>query len=150
MKAVDPGLLEEISALTAKNTNGDVRVAIKTLLYCATIEAETVQGCFDKAREDVVIDVLNSINEKGLLILKAALEEPSKLVKAVYQRYVGQSRGFKEEPYGYTQFYSTLGYLASLGVILLVSAKVDRTFTNRIEPLILVQELEAAMAHRFQ
>jgi len=150
LNAVEPGLLEEISALTAKNTNGDVRVAIKTLLYCATREAETVQGCFNKARADVMIDVLNSINEKGLLILKAALEEPSKLVKAVYQRYVDQSRGYKEEPYGYTQFYSTLGYLASLGAILLVSAKVDRTFTNRIEPLISAQELEAAMAHRFQ
>jgi hypothetical protein len=98
----------------------------------------------------VVIDVLNSINEKGLLILKSALEEPSKLVKSVYQRYVDQSRGYKEEPYGYTQFYSTLGYLASLGAILLVSAKVDRTFTNRIEPLISAQELEAAMSHRFQ
>jgi len=150
LKTVAPGLLEEIAAMTAKNTNGDVRVAIKALLYCSTGEAPTVAACFAKAREDVVKDVLVGTNDKALLILKASLEEATKLVKNVYQHYSTLSRSTGEEPYGYTQFYSTLGYLASLGLILLVSAKVDRTFTNRIEPLVSPDELSAVFSARFQ
>ena len=150
LKVVEPGFLEEIAAMTAKNTNGDVRVAIKALLYCATKEAATVAECFSKAREDVVKDILANTNEKALLILKASLEEPTKLVKTVYQQYVTLSRNYREEPYGYTQFYSTLTYLASLGLVWLVSAKVDRTFTNRVESLISQAELSAVFAQRFQ
>ena len=154
LREVDPGLLEEISGLTAKNTNGDVRVAIKTLLHCATNRDMQVQDCFKKAREDVVTDVLESLNEKALLIIKAAYLEPTKLVKSIYQRYVHRyvhlSRDYREEPYGYTQFYSTLGYLSSLGMIMLVTAKVDRTFTNRLEPLVSVGELDGVMNRRFQ
>ena len=150
LQSVAPGLLEEIAAMTAKNTNGDVRVAIKALLYCSTGEAPTVAQCFAKAREDVVKDVLVGTNDKALLILKASLEEATKLVKSVYQHYTTLSHACGEEPYGYTQFYSTLGYLASLGLILLVSAKVDRTFTNRIEPLVSPEELSAVFADRFQ
>lgn len=150
LKAVESGLIEEIAAMTAKNTNGDVRVAIKALLYCATKEAATVAECFSKAREDVIKDILANTNEKALLILKASLEEPSKLVKSVFQHYIALSRNHGEDPYGYTQFYSTLGYLASLGLVLLVSAKVDRVFTNRIEPLISAEELYAVFSQRFQ
>jgi Cdc6-like AAA superfamily ATPase len=150
LKSVEAGLLEEIAAMTARNTNGDVRVAIKALLYCSTGEAPTVAECFSKAREDVVKDVLVGINDKALLILKASLEDQTRLVKSVYQQYMVISRNCGEEPYGYTQFYSTLGYLASLGLILLVSAKVDRTFTNRIEPLISAEELNSVFAGRFQ
>ncbi|MDD5678838.1 MAG: orc1/cdc6 family replication initiation protein [Kiritimatiellae bacterium] len=150
LKVVEPGLIEEIAAMTAKNTNSDVRVGIKALLYAATNEAGTVEECFSKAREDIIKDVLADTNEKALLILKAAQEEPTRLVKTVYQHYVDLSRNYKEEPYGYTQFYSTLGYLASLGLILMVSAKVDRTFTNRIEPLVSPDELNAVFAQRFQ
>jgi Cdc6-like AAA superfamily ATPase len=150
LKTVEPGLIAEIAAMTAKNTNGDVRVGIKALLYAATKEAGTVAECFNKAREDITKDVLANTNEKALLILKAALQEPTRLVKNVYQQYVDLSRKFREEPYGYTQFYSTLGYLASLGLILLVSAKVDRTFTNRIEPLVAQEELNDVIAQRFQ
>jgi Cdc6-like AAA superfamily ATPase len=147
---VAPGLLEEISGLTAKNTNGDVRVAIKTLFYCATNRDMPVQECFRKAREDVVTDVLQSLNEKALVILKAAYSEPTRLVKSIYQKYVDLSREYREESYGYTQFYATLGYLSSLGVIMLITAKVDRTFTNRLEPLVSEEDLNGVMSRRFQ
>ena len=36
LKTTDAALLAEITAMTGKNTNSDVRVAIKTLLYCAS------------------------------------------------------------------------------------------------------------------
>ena len=149
LKEVDDGMLNEIAAMTAKNTNSDARVAIKSLFYCATKEAESVQACFDKAREDVMADVLNNVNEKALLILKAALQESTRLVKAVYQQYMALSRQNREEPYGYTHFYANLGYLASLGLIILVSAKVDRTFTNRVEPLVTAEQVEAVITRRF-
>ncbi len=146
---VAPGLLEEISAATVKSTNSDVRVAIKTLLYCATNKG-TVQECLRRAREDVAVDVLNGLNDKALLILKAAFQEPTKLVKAIYQRYLTISTAYREEPMGYTFFYSTLAYLASLGVIMLISAKVNRTFTNRLEPLVSPEELEGVFTRRFR
>ena len=149
LKEVDDSMLNEIAAMTAKNTNSDARVAIKSLFYCATKEAESVHACFDKAREDVMADVLNNANEKALLILKAALLEPSRLVKAVYQQYIALSQQNREEFYGYTHFYANLGYLASLGLIVLVSAKVDRTFTNRVEPLVTIEQVEAVIARRF-
>ena len=137
--------------MTAKNTNGgDVRVAIKSLLYCATHEAPTVVECFAKAREDVTKDVLAGVNDKGLLILKAAMEEPTKLMKAVYQRYVMLCRGYKDEAYGYTQFSSTAAYLASLGLAALMSTKINRTFANRMELLISPEELNAVFEQRFQ
>jgi Cdc6-like AAA superfamily ATPase len=148
LKITEPGLIEEIAAMTAKNTNGDVRVAIKALLYCATKEAPSVQACFDKAREDVVVDVLGNVNDKALLILKAALSEPSRLVKGVYQQYAALSRQYREEPHGYTQFYANLAYLASLGLILLVTAKVERTFTNRVEPLVTEDQVDAVVSKR--
>lgn len=149
LRDVAAGLLEEISAATVKGTNSDVRVAIKTLLYCATNKG-AVQECLKKAREDVVVDVLDSLNEKALLILKAAFQEPSKLVKAIYQRYIAISHRYREEPMGYTYFYSTLAYLSSLGVIILIAAKVNRTFTNRLEVLVSPEELDGVVARRFQ
>lgn len=149
LKAVDEGMLGEIAAMTARNSSGDARIAIKSLLYCATKEADSVQACFDKAREDVMADVLSNTNEKSLLILKAALQEPTRLVKAVYQHYVALCRQYREEPYGYTQYYAAIGFMASLGLLALVSAKVDRTYSNRIELLVTGEQIDAAIAKRF-
>ena len=149
LKTVDEAMLGEIAAMTAKNIGGDARVGIKSLLYCATKEAESVQACFDKAREDVMADVLSNTNEKSLLILKAALQEQTKLVKVVYQHYVTLCRQYREEPYGYTQYYAAIGFMASLGVLALVSAKVDRTYSNRIELLVTGEQIDAAITKRF-
>lgn len=148
LKTVDEAMLGEIAAMTAKNIGGDARVGIKSLLYCATKEAESVQVCFNKAREDVIADVLSNTNEKSLLILKAALLEPTRLVKGVYQQYVALCRKYREEPYGYTQYYAAIGFMASLGILVLVSAKVDRTYSNRIELLVTDEQIDAAIAKR--
>jgi Cdc6-like AAA superfamily ATPase len=148
LKTVDEAMLGEIAAMTTKNIDGDARVGIKSLLYCATKESETVQACFDKAREDVMSDVLSNTNEKSLLILKAALQEPTRLVKVVYQQYVALCQQYGEDPYGYTQYYAAIGFMASLGVLVLVSAKVDRTYSNRIELLVSGEQIDAAIAKR--
>ena len=127
-----PEILREIAALTVKNTNSDVRVAIKTL-YRWSLEPEIpVADTFEIARRDILEDVIRDLNDKNLLILKAAQSEDG-YVKAVYQAYRRISIQFGEEPFSYVHFYSNLSYLQSLGLILLVSTKVHRSYTNRIQ-----------------
>ena len=128
-------LLPQIAALTTKNTNSDVRVAIKTLYYLALEPKSDVRKMFERARRDIVQDVLADLNDRNLLILKAAISTQEAYVKAVYQQYRQLSLQLHEEPYSYVYFYSNLSYLQSIGLILLLSTKVGRTYTNRIQIL---------------
>jgi Cdc6-like AAA superfamily ATPase len=80
-----------------------------------------------------MFDVVRDLNDKNLLILKAALSQQEGYVKDVYQAYRRISVQYREEPFSYVHFYSNLAYQQSLGLILLVSTKVDRTYTNRIQ-----------------
>ena len=125
-------VVNEIAALTARNTNSDVRVAIKTLYYSATEPDVSLDENFQKARRDIVIDVINDLNDKNLLILKASAISCDLRVKEVYETYRQLSAQMREEPFSYVYFYSALSYLQSLGLILLTSTKVGRTYTNTI------------------
>ena len=127
--------LAQIAALTTRTTNSDVRVAIKTLYYVALEEAANVEEIFNRARRDLLKDVLADLNERNLLILRAAGEAREPFVKEVYSRYCRISREENEEPFSYVYFYSSLSYLQSIGLILLLSTKVGRTYTNRIQLL---------------
>jgi Cdc6-like AAA superfamily ATPase len=119
--------------MTGKNTNSDVRVAIKTL-YLWALEPEVgLTEHFEKARRDIMFDVVKDLNDKNLPILKAAQSQMSGYVKEIYHVYKKISRQYNEEPFSYMHFYSNLSYLQSLGLILLISTKVDRTYTNRIQ-----------------
>ena len=136
--------------MTVKNTNSDVRVAIKTL-YLSALESQVpLREHFEKARRDIMFDVVKDLNDKNLLILKAVMGCPEGLAKAVYEAYQGVSTQFQEEPLSYMAFYSTLSYLQSLGLIVLLSTKVNRTYTNRIQltfdPGILVAILQMRFA----
>lgn len=129
-----PGrIIGEIAAMTAKNTNSDVRVAIKTLYLWALEPAVPLKDHFEKARRDIMFDVVKDLNDKNLLILKAALSRRDSYVKDIYETYRKISAQFNEEPFSYVHFYSNLSYLQSLGLILLVSTKINRTYTNRIQ-----------------
>jgi Cdc6-like AAA superfamily ATPase len=133
LKFMPAGRIQEIAALTVKNTNSDVRVAIKTL-YSWALEPEIpLKEHFEKARRDILVEVIRDLNDKNLLILRAALAPSDGYVKEVYQSYRKISIQFHEEPFSYVHFYSNLSYLQSLGLILLVSTKVGRTYTNRIQ-----------------
>ncbi|MCD6287484.1 MAG: AAA family ATPase [Candidatus Hydrogenedentes bacterium] len=125
-------VVNEISALTARNTNSDVRVAIKTLYYWATEPDMPLVENFQKARRDIIIDVANDLNDKNLLILKASAMARDRRVKEVYETYRRLSVKYKEDPFSYVYFYSALSYLQSLGLVLLISTKVGRTYTNII------------------
>ena len=128
-------VLRQIAALTAMNTTSDVRVAIKTLYYNAMEPTSDLQGNFERARRDILGDVIQDLNDKTLLILRAALDAAKQGARSVYERYRAACHGVHEEPFSYVHFYSNLSYLQSLGLVLLVSTKVGKTYTNRIQPL---------------
>ena len=135
-------LLKEIAALVVKQTHADVRVAIKTLYYMATERGENLQDSFQNAMRDLTADLICDLNYNNLLVLKAASQSPNGLVKDIYDRYVRLCTQKSEKPFCYAHFYNNLCYLQSLGLILLLSTKIDRSYTNRIElqfPAVLLQ-----------
>ncbi|MCB9852822.1 MAG: orc1/cdc6 family replication initiation protein [Phycisphaerales bacterium] len=136
--------LAQIAALTARSTNSDVRIAIKTLYYVTIEESPDVAEVFNRARRDLLRDVLNDLNDRNFLILRAAMESPEPFVKEVYARYRRLSRAAQEEPFSYVYFYASLSYLQSIGLILLLATKVGRAYTNRIQLLLDSETLEAA------
>ena len=138
-----------IAALVAKNTNSDVRVAIKTLYYCALETGTTLNANFERARRDILADVINDLNDKNLMILMAVIQDSEKYAKSVYETYKRLSRRMREEPFSYVYFYSNLSYLQSLGLILLVSTKVQRTYANRIHLNFENEVLQAIWEGRF-
>jgi len=143
-------LIAHIAALTARNTQSDARVAIKTLYY-AIIEPEIpLEDNFERARKNICIDVIKDLNEKTLLILKGAVDTPDKFVKSAYNHYKKLSMQYGVEAFSYVYFYSTLSYLQSLGLIMLISTKVNRTYTNRIQILFDTAILEKIFRFRFE
>ena len=55
----------------------------------------------------------------------------------------------KEEPFSYVHFYSMLAYLQSLGLILLTSAKIRRTYTKLLQLTFPPQILDTVWGLRF-
>jgi Cdc6-like AAA superfamily ATPase len=125
--------IREIAAMAVKNTNSDVRVAIKTLYLWALEPEVPLKDHFEIARRDIMFDVVRDLNDMNLLILKAALAQRGGFVKEVYEAYRRISAECNEEAYSYVHFYSNLAYMQSLGLILLISTKVDRAYTNTIQ-----------------
>lgn len=130
----DPAsILGQIAALTARNTNSDVRVAIKTLYLWALEPQAELQRQFEKARRDITFDVIKDLNDRNLLILKAVHDRTEGFAKDIYETYRRASIQVHEEPFSYMHFYSSLSYLQSLGLVVLISTKVHRTYANRIQ-----------------
>jgi Cdc6-like AAA superfamily ATPase len=143
-------VLALIAALAARHTNSDVRVAIKTLYYWALSEKPPeVAALFERAQQDLTVEVLRDLNERNLLILQAAIDVADPLVKAVYDRYRFLSEQLREEPFSYVYFYTNLSYLQSIGLVLLLSTKTGRTYTNRIQLLFQPELLGAVWEQRF-
>ena len=97
----------------------------------------------------MVQDVLADLNDRNLLILRTVASTPEPFVKNVYQSYRKLSQKFHEEPFSYVYFYSALSYLQSIGLILLLSTKIGRTYTNRIHLLFELEPLESVWQARF-
>jgi Cdc6-like AAA superfamily ATPase len=141
--------LARLAALTVQHTQSDVRIAIKALYYLAVegtmsddalrdegrVDTATAEGVFERARRDLVADVLRNLHDRDMLILAAAITVKDAFVKEIYRRYRQMSAGYGEEPFSYPYFLSSLYYLQSIGLIGLMSTKVGRTYTNRVQLL---------------
>ena len=127
------GQLAQIAAMTARLAHSDARVAIKTLLYTVTGPDETLEGCFERARQDVVIDQIMDLADPALMILWATSTSRSAFAKDIYQRYCRFSTQYGDKPFSYVYFHSNLSYLQSAGLVALVATKVGRTHANRVE-----------------
>lgn len=128
----DAGVLAEIAALTTRLSNSDARLAIKTLQYMVTGRGRDVAACFDRARRDLVVDMINDLSDSTLRILGAVTNAPTTLAKDIYRRYTRSCQAAGERPFSYVHFYSNLSYLQSSGLVALVSTKVGRTYTNQV------------------
>ena len=129
----NPAQLAEIAALATQRTNADARVAIKTLFYAVSQPKTPLQSSFDRARRDVVIDLVTDLSDMTLLILWAAKQAaPPAFAQAVYHQYRKLCQSRREKPVSYVYFSSNLSYLQSAGLIALASAKVGRTYANRV------------------
>ena len=149
LKSMPNQIINQIAAMTVKNTNSDVRVAIKTLYRWALEPELPLQEAFERARRDILVDVIKDLNDKNIIMLKAAMVQADGYVKDVYREYCKISSQYKEEPFSYMHYYTNLSYLQSLGLIALVSAKVNRTYTNRIQATFDPTVFEAVWSVRF-
>ena len=150
LKSCSDSLLREIAGMVTKLTNSDVRVAIRTLYYAATDKYPSVEQCFEHAQRDLVADVMRGLNYNNILQLQAVLGSKERLVKEVYREYLRICEGRQEKAFGYTRWLHNLGYLQSVGLVLLISTHVKTgvgaTRTNKIEPLF----EEALLKNAFQ
>jgi len=128
----DDNGISQIAALTTQKTNSDARVTIKTLYYKVLEPDDSVEKCFEEARRDIVIDQVNDLTDANLMILWATATSESDLAKEIYARYSRYSRNHQIKPFSYMYFYTNLGYLQSVGLVALVTAKIQRTYTNRV------------------
>lgn len=150
LKKYSNSLLGEISALVTKQTNSDVRISIKTLYYMATEKDPDLHNAFQSAMRDLTADLIRDLNYNNLLVLKAASRSQSGLAKRIYLRYTDLCVSKSEKPFSYSYFYNNLGYLQSLGLILLSSTKVGRAYTNRISLLFEPSQLKDAHESAFK
>jgi len=132
LKQFDISVNSQIAAYTVKEANSDVRVGIKSLFYWATHEKESVEKCFENARKDIYVDLIADLSDTNLLILKSATMLKDKFAKKVFTAYTEIARNNNETPCSYVHFHNQLSYLQSLGLILMLSTKVNRTYANRI------------------
>ena len=149
LRKVEEGRLGHIAALTVRNTNSDIRVGIKTLYFCATEPEVGVEGNFERARRNIALEIIQDLNDKNLIILRAIQLHRERYVKPVYAQYRRLSQACGVSPFSYFYFYSNLSYLQSLGLILLISTKVGRSYTNRVQTLFEPETLESAWQARF-
>ncbi len=104
-------------------------------------------GIDSRTGDGLIIDLLNDLNDRNILILKASLDDPNTFVKSIYTRYKQLSPSFGEEPFSYVHYYNNLSYLQSVGLIVLVATKVTRSYTNRVGPNVFMNILFSPVNH---
>jgi Cdc6-like AAA superfamily ATPase len=140
---------KQIAAYTVKEANSDVRVGIKALFYWATHGRKDVEQCFTNARKDIYVDLVTDLSDTNLLILKASTMIANKFAKKIFAAYTDIARRHRENACSYVHFYNQLSYLQSLGLIMLLSTKVNKTYANRISLLCNPEIIKEVFKQRF-
>jgi len=141
--------INKIAALTAQRTNSDVRVAIKTLYYAVTGEGNDIVDSFDRAQRDIYVDLISDLNDRNLLILRAAQKTRERFVRRIFSQYEALSKRVGEPSYSYVYFLNNLSHMQSLGLVLLIQTKVNRSYTSTVNLLFNEQVLDAIYKMRF-
>ncbi len=149
LKEWSEGMLSEIAALTTRLSNSDARVAIKTLEYVVTRSTTDLRTCFEHARRDLVVDMINDLADSTLMILWAVVNAKRNLAREIYERYRSFCMKHGERPFSYAHFSSHLSYLQSTGLVMLESTKVNRAYSHRVVPLFDASTAEQICKLRF-
>ena len=78
---------------------------------------------------------LADLSDTNLLILRAATMVADKFARKVFRAYEDLARGERERICSYVHFNNQLSYLQSLGLVLMISVKVNRTYANKVKIL---------------
>ena len=132
LQSCDEAQLAEIAALTVRRTHSDVRVAIKTLFYSVTRSGKSLEESFERARRDVMVDMIADLSDSALMTLRAVATSETDFARDIYGRYRRICQGQGERPVSYVHFCSNLSHLQCGGIIALVSTKVGRSYPNRV------------------
>ena len=149
LRSTDEDQLAKIASLVVQRTNSDVRVAIKTLFYAVTGEGRGIEESFDHAQRDIYIDLISDLNDRNLLILRAVETTPDRFVKRIFRTYEQLSRDVGESSFSYVYFLNNLSYMQSLGLVMLVQTKVNRTYTSKVSLLFSERVLDSIYRIRF-
>lgn len=149
LRRSDADQIARISGLVVQRTNADVRVAIKTLFYAVTGEGDGIEANFDRAQRDIYVDLISDLNDRNLLILRAVETSRERFVKRVFRTYEQLSRDLGESSFSYVYFLNNLSYMQSLGLVMLVQTKVNRTYTSRVSLLFSERVLDSIYRIRF-
>ncbi len=141
--------VRKIAGLAVREASSDVRVALKTLFYSVTEKQKDVRFCFGRALRDIYRDLVADLNDQNLLILRAVVLSRDKFVKDVHRIYCRLAEGLGEKCFSYVHFLNSLSYLQGLGLVVLLSTKVNRCYTNRVNLLFSEKVLEKVYTMRF-
>ena len=135
IKNPDLAVTAKIAGLVVKDANSDVRVGIKALFYWATSNRKDVEKCIQDAQRDIYVDLVADLSDTNLLILRAATMVADKFARKVFRAYEDLAREERERICSYVHFNNQLSYLQSLGLVLMISVKVNRTYANKVKIL---------------
>ena len=150
LKCPDTANNNLIAGYTVKEANSDVRVGIKALFYWATHGRKNVEKCFNNARKDIYVDLVADLSDTNLLILKSVTKTEDTFARKVYRIYIDLAKQCHETPCSYVHFCNQLSYLQSLGLVMMLSTKVNRTYANRVNLLCNTNIIREVYNLRFQ
>jgi cell division control protein 6 len=147
----DDTALRLLSALVTKDYRGDARVAIRALYYTAKWGkgwgSDVVENAVKEAVKDIERDTVNRLSVRDLITLLSVVEAEDTASAYSKASEMLSKIGFSNSK---PTFFRTLSYLQSLGLIVLVKKKVNKTYTFEAksllsDPSIVREALERAL-----